>query len=1040
MVKNLKLNVKNAQLAEALNLTTPKLKAPKKAVKPSSKEEATKPTAATPEAIEGEVRRSPLEGRIVESSSTTTPSKEPSEKAVASTPKSSEPSETKPRFSRERSEISTERTPTAPLPSERLGGLPNRNPASQGPRLGAPRPSDRFPADQKKIYPGFGTPQAAPPPQTFKASASTLRYASMQRAASEPARDIEEPSPAREESPRSSPRGDRSSESRGSRESGYRAPHREGSRSFSGPPGVGRSLRDDQQREFQQREFQQREGSPRSFTPRGEGHSGNRLERAPYDPNRPRSPRPDHARTGPRPPRPPGTQGDHRYGSPRPGGRPSGPGGGEGQRTFTSRNFGRAVSPGQRPGMGPRPPGMGTGRPMGGSGGGMRNTPILPGKEGPVRGGQSADRAREVRRAEAPKDREGRREKTRADARNFDARDRQGLRSSDDEGWRKRRAIKGRQAAIELRPESEVTVRPPISVKDLAAVMKLKVAQLIAKLFMQGMTFTANDLLDDDTVIQLIGAEFGCTIHIDRSEAERVAVTSKSIEEEISSSPTEELLLRAPVVAFMGHVDHGKTSLIDAIRRSNRVAQEAGAITQHIGAFQVQTKFGGITILDTPGHEAFSTMRERGAEVTDVVVLVIAGDEGIRQQTLEALAQAKAANVQIIVALNKADRPNFDAENVYRQLSEQDLLPEAWGGTTICVPTSAVTKQGIDHLLEMIALQTEVMELRANPAQRARGTVLESEMHKGFGATATILVQNGTLRVGDSLVFDDCWARVKTMRNDLGENLKEAGPSTPVKITGLSELPEAGSGFVVVANEREAREISAARVEGVRSKAQQQKRPSMETLLENVVQVKTLRLIIKADVKGSLEAALNALSRIKSDKVSLEVVASGVGEVTESDVILAATSKAIIVGFHTAIEAHAASLIRERGVVVQLHDIIYHLVDAVKDLMRNLLDKVQKENELGVAEVRQLFKSSALGVIAGCQVIQGLVRRNCQIRVVRDGQMIWKGAIGSLKRLKEDVREVAKGFDCGILLSGFSDFKEGDLLQAYEYEYISQEL
>jgi translation initiation factor IF-2 len=585
-----------------------------------------------------------------------------------------------------------------------------------------------------------------------------------------------------------------------------------------------------------------------------------------------------------------------------------------------------------------------------------------------------------------------------------------------------------------------VTVHPPLSVKDLAAVMKLKVGQVIASLFMQGMTFTANDVLDDDTLIQLIGNEFGCTVHIDRSEAERIAVTSESIQEEIARAAEGTLVLRAPVVTFMGHVDHGKTSLIDAIRSSNRVAQESGAITQHIGAFRVDTAFGPITILDTPGHEAFSTMRERGAGVTDVVVLVIAGDEGIRQQTLEALAQARAAKVQIIVALNKCDRPNFDVENVYRQMAEQELLPEAWGGTTICVQTSAVTKQGINQLLEMIALQTEVMELRANPAMRARGTVLESEMHKGLGATATILVQNGTLRLGDSLVFDDCWARVKTMRNDLGQNLKEAGPSTPVEITGLSALPEAGSAFVVVANEREAREISEARVEGARVQAHQQKRPSMESLLEVEKHNKILRLVVKADVKGSLEAALNALSKIKSEKVSVEIVASGVGEITESDVILAATSKAIIMGFHTVIEAHAADLVRERGVEVQIHDVIYHLVDATKDLMRNLLDKIQRENELGVAEVRQLFKSSALGVIAGCQVIQGLVRRNSQIRVIRDGEMIWKGSIGSLKRLKEDVKEVAKGFDCGILLSGFSDFKEGDLLQAYEYEYIAQDL
>ena len=372
--------------------------------------------------------------------------------------------------------------------------------------------------------------------------------------------------------------------------------------------------------------------------------------------------------------------------------------------------------------------------------------------------------------------------KKKEEVRSFDSRDRQGLRDVDNEAWRKRRTFKLRKSVQQeeiIRPKS-LTIRLPITIKDLAQEMKLKASQLIAKLFMQGMSLTLNDYLDDETVVQLLGHEFDCTIQIDTSEQQRIRITDQTIRQEIQTISSDRLSLRSPVVTFMGHVDHGKTSLIDSIRKSNRVAGEAGAITQHIGAFKVKTNAGDVTILDTPGHEAFSEMRSRGANVTDIVILVVAGDEGMKAQTDEAIKQAKEARVPILVAINKCDKPNFDAQKVYRELADRDLLPESWGGTTIAVNCSAATGEGVNELLEMIALQAEILELRADPSTRARGTVLESEMHKGLGAVATVLVQNGTLRKGDAIVFGDYSGRIKTMQDEYGKPVETAGPSTPV--------------------------------------------------------------------------------------------------------------------------------------------------------------------------------------------------------------------------------------------------------------------
>ncbi len=621
------------------------------------------------------------------------------------------------------------------------------------------------------------------------------------------------------------------------------------------------------------------------------------------------------------------------------------------------------------------------------------------------------------------------------------------LNTTDEEGFhhRKRRhaKIQKREEIVTIRPD-KLKIRTPISVKDLAVEMKLKASQLIGKLFLEGVIVTINDYLEDTTTIELLGHEFGCTISIDKSEQERIRITSETIQEEIQSSDPSQLTTRAPVVAFMGHVDHGKTSLIDRIRSSNRTAHEAGAITQHIGAFLYETAVGPIAILDTPGHEAFSAMRARGADVTDIVVLVIAGDEGIRQQTDEAIQHAKAAKVSIVVALNKCDKPNFNAETIYRQLSERDLLPEAWGGEIITVNCSATTGEGINQLLEMLALQAEVLELKANPKGRARGTVLESEMHKGMGAVATIIVQNGTLKRGDSIVFEEFWGRIKTMRDEYGNELIEAGPSHPVEITGLSGLPEAGQEFIVVSSEKEAKEIAQARSTDVKEKSLTRTRKrSLDSFLQDDKMEegkKVLNLILRADMQGSLEALKTAIEKIPSDKVRIEVVLSGVGEVSESDVQLAAASNATIIGFHTQVESHAESLMKEYQVTARIHDIIYHALDDVKALMKGTLDKLAQEVEKGKAEVLAMFKSSQVGTIAGCKVTEGTILRNYRVRIRRKNEVVWTGGIASIKRHQDDVREVQKGFECGIVLQGTPILQEGDILEAFEIIYISQEI
>lgn len=627
----------------------------------------------------------------------------------------------------------------------------------------------------------------------------------------------------------------------------------------------------------------------------------------------------------------------------------------------------------------------------------------------------------------------------------FDARDRRGLRIGEERSFRARR-FKGKhyyKESIEVIRPTNLLIKLPITVKDLAQAMKLKTSELIAKLFKQGISTTINEALEDPTTVELLGHEFNCEISIDTKEEERLKITSKTIKEEIQETKPEDLKPRAPIITFMGHVDHGKTSLIDTIRKSNIAGSEAGAITQHIGAFKCQQKDGAITILDTPGHEAFTMMRKRGAAITDVVVLVIAGDEGIMPQTDESIKQIKEAGIPMIVAINKCDKPSFNSETIYRQLADRELLPEAWGGDIITVNCSATSGEGIPDLLEMLSLQTSILELKANPNTRGRGTVIESQMHKGFGAIATVLVQNGTLKIGDAIIFEDVYGRIKTMHDEHGKFMTAALPSTPVKITGLSGIPEAGCEFIHVENEKEARNLCEERTSGMKRTQLKRRKEPLEIALERhkeVSEKKVLNLILKADVQGSIEAIKTSLFEIKTEKVVLNFISEGVGEITESDIELSEVSNATIIGFHTPIESHAEELIKNTNVIIKQRNIIYQIIDEVKELMLQKLDKIRQENEMGSFLVKQLFKVSKLGVIAGGQVIEGLIKRSHLAKVIRGDQVIWEGEIASLKRVKEDVKEVNKGLECGILLAKFNDIEIEDIIKSFEITYIDQEL
>ena len=575
-----------------------------------------------------------------------------------------------------------------------------------------------------------------------------------------------------------------------------------------------------------------------------------------------------------------------------------------------------------------------------------------------------------------------------------------------------------------------VTVGDEITVGELAAALKKTAAEVIKVLLKLGMMATVNQVIDYDTA-EIVVTEMGAKIE------KQVVVT---IEERImddTEDNAENLKPRSPVVVVMGHVDHGKTSLLDAIRNTAVTDTEAGGITQHIGAYRVNCNGQDITFLDTPGHAAFTSMRKRGAMATDIAVLVVAADDGIMPQTVEAINHAKAANVQIIVAINKMDKPEANPDRVLQQLTEHGLVPEKWGGDIICVPVSAKTHEGIDSLLENILLVAEVMELKANPDRKAKGIVIEARLDKGRGPVASLLVQNGTLKSGDIIVADTAVGRVRVMTNENGRELKEAGPSVPVEITGLAETPNAGDVFDAVTDERLAREL----VEQRKQKAKEElfnakQRVTLDNLFDQLSEgdLKELNIIVKADVQGSVEAVRDSLEKLSNDEVKVRVIHGGVGAINESDVMLAQTSGAIIVGFNVRPDGVAKAAAERDGVDMRMYRVIYDCIEEIKAAMKGMLAPKFRENQLGTAEVRNVYKISNVGMVAGCYITNGKVTRACQIRVVRDGIVICEDKIASLRRFKDDVKEVAQGYECGIGLEKFADIKEGDIFEAFIME------
>ena len=577
----------------------------------------------------------------------------------------------------------------------------------------------------------------------------------------------------------------------------------------------------------------------------------------------------------------------------------------------------------------------------------------------------------------------------------------------------------------------KIAVPDEISVGELAREMKISAPEVIKKLMTMGVMASVSDVIDYDTAY-LVADEFKIKV-----EKKVVVSLEDRLFGEEKADTEEQLVPRPPVVVVMGHVDHGKTSLLDAIRNTQVTKGEAGGITQAIGAYSVQINGSDITFLDTPGHEAFTAMRARGANMTDIAVLVVAADDGIMPQTIEAINHAKAAGVNIIVAINKIDKPGADPERVKEELTKYDLLPEEWGGDTICVPISAIKHQNIDKLLEMIILSAEMMELKANPARQAKGAIVEAPLDKGRGAVATVLVQNGTLRVGDIIIAGTTTGKVRQMYDDKGRLVKEAGPSTPVEITGLSEVPDAGDLFQVVSDERLARELCEQRKAEAKEKTFGASKVSLDDLFGRIENgQKTLNIIVKADVHGSAEAVKSSLEKLNNEEVSVKVIHAGVGGITESDVMLASASDAFIVGFNVRPDRQALDLAARDKVDIKTYSIIYECIEEIQAAMKGMLAPKFRENVLGRAEVRKTIRVPNVGTIAGSYITDGKVTRSSSIRVIRDGVVIFEDKISSLKRFKDDAREVAQSFECGIGLERFNDLKEGDILEAYVMEEI----
>jgi translation initiation factor IF-2 len=592
-----------------------------------------------------------------------------------------------------------------------------------------------------------------------------------------------------------------------------------------------------------------------------------------------------------------------------------------------------------------------------------------------------------------------------------------------------------------------IVIKPPIVVRDLAAQLKQKPFKIIADLMGLGVFATVNQAVDEKIAQQLC-AKYGFHFEVEKRErgAGVVHAPIQKVELDTEDKP-EQLKPRAPVVTIMGHVDHGKTSLLDVIRKANVAAGEAGGITQHIGAYTISVphperkkELAQITFLDTPGHAAFSSMRARGANVTDIVVLVVAANDGVMPQTLEALSHAKAAKVPIIVAVNKIDHPNANPMRVRQQLQEKELVPDDWGGETIFVDVSALTKQGVDKLLEMILLQAELLELKANPNRNAKGNVIESGVEAG-GPTATVLVRKGTLRIGEIILCGEFYGRVRALINEEGNRLKEAGPSVAVRVLGLNGVPDAGLEFSVVEDEKAARELAEQRFLEARAEGQENKKVTLENLFATLAaeQSKILKVVVKADAQGSVEAIVEALKKIAAEKVSLEIIHSDVGTITENDVALASASSAVILGFHTRVDSTAAEKAKHAGVQIKLYAIIYELIDQVKEAMAGLLDPLVKETVVGSAEVRQVFELSKGVPVAGCMVSSGRIAKG-KVRVRRRKDVVYEGIAQSLRRFQDEVNEVRAGMECGIRIEGYSDFQVGDVIECYAIEKVAAKL
>ena len=576
----------------------------------------------------------------------------------------------------------------------------------------------------------------------------------------------------------------------------------------------------------------------------------------------------------------------------------------------------------------------------------------------------------------------------------------------------------------------KISIPDEITVGELATRLKQSAAKVVAKFMQMGEMHAISDVVDFDTAA-LIAEEF----HAKVEHEVHVSIEERLFVQEEDNAA--DLVERPPVVVVMGHVDHGKTSILDAIRKTNVTKGEAGGITQAIGAYQVKSGDSVITFLDTPGHEAFTSMRARGANMTDIAVLVVAADDGIMPQTIESINHAKAANVKLIVAINKMDKPTANPERVKEQLTKYEIVPEDWGGDVACIPVSAVTGMGISDLLERIALEAEVMELKANPSRRGKGAVVEARLDKGQGPIATLLVQNGTLHKGDCLIAGTAVGRVRTMRNDKGQEITEAGPSTPVEITGLTEVPEAGELFEAVEDERLARELADKRTTEAKEKQfAAYTKVTLDNLFDQMAanDMKELPIIVKADVQGSAEAVKQSLEKISNDEVRVRVIHAGVGAISKSDVSLADASNAIIIGFNVRPDAVAKAEAEQTGVEMRMYRVIYDAINDVSDAMKGMLAPKVREVALGEAQVRQVYKISSVGTVAGCRVTDGKITRDAQLRLVRDGIVICEDAIASLKRFKDDAKEVAAGFECGITLAKFQDIKEGDVFECFKME------